>query len=205
MGSLLSGRGEAAVKLMEATPSSSYVPVLTVCLSCSDSQTCTGTAWPSEFSWVGTVGPAQGTPAAQWKRWPCVACRRHRTGRTPLPSSRAVGCRRSCTGRSRSGWWWCGWCSPPRWQSAAAAVSCTSRSWGTSSRWPRGPPGWRPAPPCSAAASALSGCCCCLCTGREWHLQGGFSWCPSLEPVLPSGKRTRQISKSSCKGNTGHC
>lgn len=44
MDSLLSGRGDAAVKLMEATPSTSYVPVLTVCLSCSDSQTCTGTA-----------------------------------------------------------------------------------------------------------------------------------------------------------------
>lgn len=44
MDSLLSGRGEAAVKLMEATPSSSYMPVLTVCLSRLDSQTCTGTA-----------------------------------------------------------------------------------------------------------------------------------------------------------------
>jgi len=205
MDSLLSGRGEAAVDLMGATPSSSYTLAVTVCPSCWDSQTCTGTAWPSEFSWVGKAGPAQGTPAARSKRWPCAACRKRRTGRTPPPSSRAAVCRRSCTARSRSGWWRCGSRSPPRWPSAAAAASCTSRSWGTSSRWRRGPPGWRPAPPYSAAAAAPSGCCRRLCTGREWRPPDGSSSSLSLEPALPPEARTRRISRSSCNGNASSC
>lgn len=159
------------------TESSSHTAVLTSCLSCSDSQTCTGTASPSEFSWVGTVGPARGTPTAQSRRSPCVACRKRRTGRTPPPSSHAAVCRRSCTAHSRSGWWWCGLRSPPHWQSAVRAASCTSRSWGTSVRWPPGPPGWRPAPPCSAAASAPSCCCCCPCRGTGSLPPGGSSCC----------------------------
>lgn len=106
---------------------------------------CSGTAWRagpvSSWCWVSDPGRT----GCKWRCWRFWVCRRSRTGRPLRPGRYASGCRRSCTARSKTGWWWCGWGSPPRGWSASAAASCTSPAAGNDAPWRAALPDWTPA------------------------------------------------------------
>lgn len=176
-------------------------------------QTCSDTVWPSApyGVWKGAAG--LGSPAALWAAWCGGACRRSRTGTAPGPccgfsfqslrlgldfgsdpswDPYGEGCRRSYTGRSKSGWPQYGCGSPPRWLSDGVVGSCTSLCGGSGALSPPRPPGWRKAPLVSAAIAdgdVLRTGSLWSCVGMGWLLVDGafwsLRWCRAPQPVWP--------------------
>lgn len=107
---------------------------------------CSGTAWLAARASCEWAAAGRGRTVCRSWWWSAWVCRTSTTGRLLPLGARDVGCRRSCTGRNRSGWgWWC-WRSLLHAGSASAAASCTSRASGSGARSRAAPPDWTPAP-----------------------------------------------------------
>lgn len=107
---------------------------------------CSGTVWRAARASCGWAAAGRGRTRCRSWWWIVWACRTSTTGRRLPLGAHDAGCRRNCTGRSRSDWGW--WCSRslPHAVSASAAASCTSRALGSGARLRAAPPDSTPAP-----------------------------------------------------------